>query len=123
MVRWLIPFTFTAIVALALLAFPDEAGAVDNDDADAIVHEVGCGGALDLAMVLPGLDPAGSQTVDPPPDARREPRDPAEPAVQLVAEPAPEASVPWTWFALAGAIGVVGVAGIAFALRPALARR
>jgi hypothetical protein len=114
----------TAIVALALFAFPDEAGAVDNDEADAALHEVGCGGGLDLAMALPGLDQAGPPAVvDPLPDARVEPREPAQPALQVIADTAPEASVPWTWFALAGAIGVVGVAGIAFALRPALARR
>jgi hypothetical protein len=119
MVRWLIPFTLTAIVALALFAFPDEAGAVDNDDAEATLHEVACGGSLDLAMALPGLDQAGP----PPVDARVEPPEPVQPALQVIADEAPGASVPWTWFAMAGAIGVVGVAGIAFALRPALARR
>jgi hypothetical protein len=86
------------------------------------MRELDC---LGFHVVAPAPDvyrtdfPTGS---DSPIDARTEPQQPVQPTVTLIAEPVSGAGTPWAWFALAGLVGTVGVAGLAYSLRPALAR-
>jgi hypothetical protein len=120
MTRWLIPIAVTALVALALLAFPDEVGAVDDEEAPTL-EQIGCGDVHEVAVAVPDVYRSDRPaTDDSSVDARTEPQQPGQPTITLIAETAPEAGVPWVWFALAGLVGAIGVAGLAYAARPAL---
>lgn len=120
MLRWLVPVGVTVALAVALFAFPDEVGAVD-EDGEALEH-VGCGGVIDSGFGPDvfrndlGNSDAGTRPAT-------EPFDPQLPTLRLYTEEAPGSGLPWAWFALAAAVGGIGVAGVAFAVRPLVARR
>jgi hypothetical protein len=121
MTRWLIPTAVAALLAVAFFAFPDEVGAGDEDEALAM-RELDCLGFHDGAAAPDVYRTDAAAGNDAPVDARTEPQEPLQPNVTLVAEPAPGAGTSWTWFALAGLVGTIGVAGLAYSLRPALSR-